>query len=35
MMTPRKWWSVALLNKRRSWGRWFANRVYDRRVGRL
>jgi hypothetical protein len=31
-MTPRKWWSVAILNKRRSWGRWFANRVEARRL---
>lgn len=32
-MSPRKWWSVALLNKRRSWAHWFSNRVYARRVG--
>lgn len=31
MMTPRKWWSVAILNKRRSWSRWFATRVEQRR----
>lgn len=31
-MTPQKWWSTALLNKRRSWAQWFMSRVYVRRV---